>query len=101
MTSPQPGGRTSAAEATNVSRWGLRLLLAERELFVSFEPFPWFRDVSIGQLVDVRLARAGHLRWPQFDVDLAVESIKHPERYPLVSKAAPRVAERRIRRLRR
>ncbi len=100
MTSARPGKRTSAAEVTNVSRWGFWLLLGERELFVSFEQFPWFRDVSIGQLVDVKMTRAGHLHWPQLDVDLAVESIEHPERYPLVSKAAPRVAERRPRRSR-
>jgi hypothetical protein len=27
-----------------------------------------------------------HLRWPDLDVDLAVESIEHPERYPFKSK---------------
>ena len=26
------------------------------------------------------------LYWPDLDVDLAVESIEHPERFPLVSK---------------
>ena len=28
----------------------------------------------------------GHLHWPDFDVDLAVDSIEHPERYPLKDK---------------
>lgn len=101
MTSARPGRRTSAAEVTNVSRWGFWLLLGERELFVSFELFPWFREVPIGQLVDVTMPHAGHLHWPQLDVDLAVDSIEHPELYPLVSKASPRVAERPPRRPRR
>ena len=30
-----------------------------------------------------------HLYWPDLDVDLAVESLAHPERYPLVSQAQP------------
>jgi hypothetical protein len=30
-----------------------------------------------------------HLYWPDLDIDLAVESIEHPERYPLVSRARP------------
>jgi uncharacterized protein DUF2442 len=30
-----------------------------------------------------------HLYWPDLDVDLAVESIEHPEKYPLLSKAQP------------
>jgi hypothetical protein len=27
-----------------------------------------------------------HLRWPEFDIDLEVDSIIHPERYPLREK---------------
>jgi hypothetical protein len=29
------------------------------------------------------------LYWPDLDIDLAVDSIQHPERYPLVSTAQP------------
>ena len=32
---------------------------------------------------------AQHLYWPDLDIDLAVESIDHPEQFPLVSKARP------------
>jgi hypothetical protein len=34
------------------------------------------------------LPSAHHLYWPQLDIDLAVESIIHPERYPLMSRNA-------------
>src|SRR3546814_7518272 len=27
-----------------------------------------------------------HLYWPDLDIDLAVDSIRHPERFPLVSR---------------
>jgi hypothetical protein len=30
-----------------------------------------------------------HLRWPDLDIDLALASIEHPERFPLVSRAPP------------
>lgn len=93
MKSAQRGKHTSSVEVSNVSRHGFWLLIEERELFVSFSEFPWFRETTIGQLVDVSLPHAGHLHWPQLDVDLAVESIEHPERYPLVSRPAARVAE--------
>jgi hypothetical protein len=33
------------------------------------------------------LQSPGHLYWPDLDVDLAVESIFHPDRFPLVSRA--------------
>lgn len=87
MTSARRGRHTSKVEVTNVSRQGFWLLLADRELFVPFAEFPWFRDASIGQILQVEQPGPGHLYWPQLDVDLAVESIGHPERYPLVSRA--------------
>jgi hypothetical protein len=34
----------------------------------------------------VQRATADHLYWPQLDVDLSVDSIRHPENFPLVSK---------------
>jgi hypothetical protein len=58
-------------------------------MFVPFKQFPWFRDASIGALTNVQLPSAHHLYWPDLDIDLAVESIEHPERYPLVSQAQP------------
>ena len=91
MKSVRRGRRTSKVEVTNVSRQGFWLLLEDRELFVPFAGFPWFRDASIGQILDVERPAAGHLYWPQLDVDLAVESIEHPERYPLVSRATRRL----------
>jgi len=93
MPSAQPGIGASAVEVTNVSRHGFWLLLAGAEHFVPFAEFPWFREASIGRLTDVVMPHPGHLYWPQLDVDLAVDSITHPEKYPLVSAAAPAVAE--------
>ena len=78
MSSARRGKRTSGAEVTNVSPHGFWLLIEERELFVSFRSFPWFREVPVGDLVDVRLVGPGHLYWKAIDVDLAVESIEHP-----------------------
>jgi hypothetical protein len=74
---------------TNVSAHGFWLFLGQRELFVAFEHFPWFRDASIGAIANVQLPSPHHLYWPDLDIDLAVESIEHPEKYPLVSQAQP------------
>ena len=93
MKSAQRGKPTSDVEVTNVSRHGFWILLHGRELFVAFSEFPWFREAPIGQLVDVSLPHSDHLYWPQLDVDLALESIEHPDRYPLVSRGAIQVAE--------
>ena len=89
MKSAAPGQSTSPAEVTNVSPHGFWLFVGQRELFVSFKEFPWFREASVRQITNVRLPSPHHLYWPDLDVDLAVESIEHPEKYPLVSKAQP------------
>jgi hypothetical protein len=58
-------------------------------MFVPFKQFPWFRDASIRAITNVQLPSPHHLYWPDLDIDLAVKSIEHPERYPLVSQAKP------------
>jgi len=72
---------------TCISEDGFWLLLDDRELFVPFEEFPWFKAASVSAILNVEWPQPHHLYWPDLDVDLAVESIEHPERYPLVSKA--------------
>jgi len=84
-----PGRPTSEIEVTNVSIHGFWLLIESREMFVRFDEFPCFQDASIGQLTDVELQGPDHLYWPQLDVDLAVESLEHPDRYPLMNRVQP------------
>jgi len=90
MRSVKRGRATSDVEVTNVSPHGFWLLVGDAERFVSFGDFPWFRIATIGALANVVQQRPGHLYWPELDIDLAVESIEHPERYPLVSRVAER-----------
>ena len=80
------GAGTLEVEVTNVSKHGFWLLLGSEELFVPFAEFPWFKDASIGTLLNVERPQAHHLYWPDLDIDLAVDSIRHPERFPLVSR---------------
>ena len=87
MKSVAPGPSTSPVEVTNVSPHGFWLFIGERELFLPFRNFPWFKEASVSAIMHVELPSPHHLYWPDLDVDLAVESIEHPEKYPLVSQA--------------
>jgi uncharacterized protein DUF2442 len=95
--SEKPGRSTLAAEVTNVSSHGFWLLLSDEEMFVPFDQFPWFKHASVDQVLNVELLHEGQLCWPDLDVDLAVESIHHPERFPLVAKPGPNKSLRRTR----
>ena len=89
MKSMQSGTNISPVEVTNVSKHGFWMLIGEREVFLPFEKFPWFRNLPIGHLRNVTLPQPHHLYWPDLDVDLAVEPIDHPEKFPLVSNWRP------------
>ena len=70
-------------EVTNISKHGFWLFLAGTELFVDFREFPWFADAPVKHVLNVRWPAPDHLAWPDLDVDLSIESIEHPERFPL------------------
>ncbi len=94
MKSALRGKPTSKVEVSNVSPGGFWLLLDERELFLPFKQFPWFQDATIREITTVERPTAHHLYWPELDIDLAVDSIEHPDRFPLLSKARPNKAQR-------
>lgn len=80
------GKNISEVEVTNISKHGLWLLINHEEVFVAFKHFPWFKDAPINDLLNVQLNQPDHLYWPTLDIDLSVESIHHPDRFPLISK---------------
>lgn len=89
MSSVPLGTSTSTAEVTNISRHGVWLLVDERQLFMPFDEFPWFRHAPVDSILNLERAGQDHLYWPALDVDLTVDSIVHPEKYPLKAKRNP------------
>lgn len=89
MKSHADGKITLEVEVTQIDKQGIWLLIGEKESFLSFENFPWFRNAAVGSIHNVELLNERHLHWPDLDIDLAVESIEHPERFPLISKINP------------
>jgi hypothetical protein len=46
-----------------------------------------FKDAPIAKLTNVELPQPHHPHWPDLDVDLAVESIRQPDEFPLVARS--------------
>ncbi len=86
MSSLAHGNNTSGIEVTNISSHGMWLLTNGKELFMSYDDFPWFREQSVAALIYVEEQSPGHYYWPELDVDLTKEIIEHPERFPLKSQ---------------
>jgi hypothetical protein len=90
MKSALRGRSTSDVEVTSVSSHGLWLWLGDREVFLAYDAFPWFKAAPIGDVLNVERVTPDHLYWPELDVDLHVESLDQPEKYSLVSAARPK-----------
>ncbi len=86
MKSEIPGTNISMPEVLNISIHGFWLMVAGREYFLGFDDFPWFRTATLAQLFKVELLHGEHLYWPELDVDLDLERITHPEKFPLLAK---------------
>lgn len=86
MSSSPNGTDTSPVEVTHVSANGVWLLAHDKELFMSYEDFPWFADQPIKAILRVEEPTPGHYYWPDLDLDLSSEIIENPERFPLRAK---------------
>ena len=83
------GKISSGCEIANISPFGLWVLANGKEYFLDHKRFPWFKAATVEHVLDIESPRPGHLRWPSLDVDLHVDSLEHPERYPLVATTKP------------
>ena len=86
MSSLALGKTISEVEVTNIDQHGIWILLQGEELFLPYEKFPWFKEAKISDVLSVELAGNNHLYWAELDVDLMVDSIKEPDKYPLFYK---------------
>ncbi len=77
------GANIAEAEVTSISKHGLWLYLGGRELFVAFREFPWFAEAPVNKVMNVHWPSPDHLTWPDLDIDISVESVEHPDRFPL------------------
>jgi len=83
MSSLAPGKNTSVIEVTNISAHGIWILVRDRELFMSYEDFPWFKDQTVKTITNVEEQSRDHFYWPDLDIDLTMEIIKNPDQFPL------------------
>lgn len=86
MSSSQHGKITFEVAVTDISPDGIWLLTRDEELFLPFDRFPWFKKATVEQILNVTEELPGNFHWPDLDVDLGLDSMRHPDKYPLVSQ---------------
>ncbi len=84
-----PGKNISASnrlyppQITNVERDGFWILVNNGEFFVPFNRYPDFKTATVAQIFDFR-SDGEEFHWDELDIDIDLEALKHPEKYPLV-----------------
>ncbi len=79
-------GKNISASVENITPEGIWLFVRGREYFLSYQDYPFFRDKTVGEIQDVKLLHGSHLYWPEADIDLEIDNLENPERYPLEFK---------------
>ncbi|HEY6529208.1 MAG TPA: DUF2442 domain-containing protein [Cellvibrionaceae bacterium] len=72
-------------EITHISSTGVWLLAHNKQLFLSYDDFPWFKDQTVKSITNVQEQSPRHYYWPELDVDLTEEIILSPERFCFVA----------------
>jgi len=83
MRSSNAGTSTLEVEVLSISPKGIWLYVAGKEHFLPHKDFPWFKDARVSEINRVQLLHGRHLYWAALDVDLDLDSLEHPDRYPL------------------
>ena len=72
-----------------INAQGIMLSVLGNDYFISYNRIPWMQDAPVRSVLNVQMSGNRAIEWPDLDVDLEIESLQHPERYPLVMKRNP------------
>ena len=75
---------STSVDVLMINDKGVMISVQGQDYFLSFNRVPWMRAATINEVLDVQMSGKNAIEWPKLEVDLEVESLKHPERYPLL-----------------
>ena len=84
MISKNSGMSISNCEVTDISKYGLWILINEKEYYISFDLFPMLKNASVDKIFQVKYYPPDHLRWESLDIDIELDSLDKPDSYPLI-----------------
>ena len=76
-------GKKISVSVENITPFGLWLLVKGKEYYLNYQDYPYFKDQTIKTIQNVELLHGFHLHWPILDIDLEIDNLENPEKYPL------------------
>jgi hypothetical protein len=80
-------GKDTLVSVENITPFGIWLYLKSKEYFLSYQDYPYFQDQTLSSIQNVQLVHESHLYWPELDMDLEIDNLDNPEKYPLKDHA--------------
>ncbi len=78
------GANILECEVTDINKNGIWVFVKGSEYFISFKNFPMFKNIPVGKIFNITFYSPNHLHWKELDIDIELDSIEHPEKYPLI-----------------
>ena len=76
----------TSASVLMINAQGIMLSVCGHDYFLSNNRIPWMQDAPIRSVLNVKMSGPEAIEWPDLDVDLEIDSLRHPEKYPLLIK---------------
>ena len=81
-------GKNILVGVENITGFGVWLLVNNKEYYLDYQNYPYFRHKTVEAIKNIRLLHGYHLYWPDLDVDLEIDNLENPDKYPLKSRMA-------------
>ena len=86
QTDSKSNSSSTLVSVLMINSQGIMLTVSGHDYFLSYNRIPWMKDAPVRSVLNVRMSGTEAIEWPDLDVDLEIESLQHPERFPLVIK---------------
>ena len=87
QTALKNNGTSTLAQVITITHRGILLSIPAGDFFLSYDKYPWFYGAKVEDVFQVEMQGDDAVRWENLDVDLEVESLIHPEKYPLIARS--------------
>lgn len=75
-----------SASVLMINNQGIMISVEGNDYFLSYNRVPWLKDATVRNILNIKMSGKNAVEWPDLDIDLEIDSLKHPERYPLVMR---------------
>jgi hypothetical protein len=85
-TNSEPSTARTSVNVRSIMPNGILISVGDNDYYLAYDRLPWFREAKVSDIFNVEMCGDEGIRWNALDVDLEIESLIHPEKYPLVMK---------------